>query len=320
MRDRGWEPGSVAEWNRGQVEQYYGGLVAARTTKEMLPLAAASMEYLYLHRPDTVRGNMYLLVNGPHGQWLPDTSTKSYDCVQRLLNRLRMAGVIPFSWVVDNVRSTIKPSSWSGLNDFAETVADAYRLDFWSRLDDYIEFIVEKDTVAGKIAQVTRSFDVPLHPIRGYNSTSYAYEIASRWREIHKPITIYYLGDHDPSGRDLERDIKEKLAALSGRRFLWQRLAVEPEQFGLYNIRPMEPKQGDSRFRRFVQAGYYDCAEVEAIPAKDLRHIVHTAILTHIPTGEWERLQEVERLERQQWLDYMAAMFPHLLAKGGGGR
>ena len=148
-----------------------------------LPLAAVSLEDLYANKPDTVRGNMYMVVSNE--PWLlPDTSDKSYDRVQTLLNRLRENGTIPMrpAWIVDNIRQTIKPSSWSGLNDFAETAVNAYRLDFWASLSEYIEVIVEKDTVAGKVAAVTREFDVPLHPIRGYSSLTYADDIARGWR------------------------------------------------------------------------------------------------------------------------------------------
>jgi hypothetical protein len=312
MRGRGWDPGHLLKdygldaeaW----VAAYLTPLARSRVRDDNLAFAAASMELLYANRPDTVRGNMYLLVS--RGGWLPDTSDKSYDKTQRMLKNLRVSGVVPFDWVVDNVRSTIKPSSWAGLDDFAETVARAYRLDFWSRLPDYIEVIVEKDTVAGKLSAVTRQYNVPLHPIRGYSSITYAHDIARSWDRIDKPITVYYFGDHDPSGRDLERDIYESLEHFSKREFNWCRLGIDPEDFELYDVKPLAPKKKDSRYKRFVEQGWYDCAEVEAIPAAEMRRFLQDAIESHIPQGEWQRLQELERIERGQWMEYMAAMFP----------
>jgi hypothetical protein len=241
---------------------------------------------------------MYLVVSAG---WLPDTSDKSYDRIQRLLTRLRRSGTIPYEWIVDNVRSTIKPSSWSGLADFVETTQNAYRKAFWPKLPEYIEIIVEKDTVAGKLSTITEEYDVPLHPIRGYNSESFTWRIARRWDKIEKPITIYYMGDHDPSGRDLERDVRDRLTSQSKRPFQWVRLAVNPEHFEEFNIIPLAPKKRDTRYRKFVDRYGEDCAEVEAIPATDLRSILETAIRSHIPWDEWERLQEVERIEREQW-------------------
>jgi hypothetical protein len=314
MRDRGWEPGHVAGWDEEEIEYSYTVLLNSGTKGDNLPLACAATEFLARESPDTVRGNMYLLVS--HG-WLPDTSKKSYNRIQRLLNRLRINGTIPFSWIVDNVRSTIKPSSWSGLADFADTARDAYRLDFWSRLPEYIEVIVEKDTVAGKLAVVTREYDVPLHPIRGYNSTSFAYRIARGWDEIVKPITIYYIGDHDPSGRDLERDLRDRLTRFSKQPFRWVRLAVNPDQFSTYNVRPLAPKKKDTRCRKFVEQWGRDCAEVEAIPATDLRAILRNAIESHIPAGAWGRLQEIEQIQKEQWESVMASFAGQSQISGG---
>jgi hypothetical protein len=177
-------------------------------------------------------------------------------------------------------------------------------------LPEYVEVIVEKDTVAGKLAKVTREYDVPLHPIRGYNSQSFCRLIASGWDEITKPITVYYLGDHDPSGRDLERDVRERLTRYSKRPFTWKRLAVSPEQFAEYGVRPLAPKKSDSRYRWFIGQGWHDCAEVEAVPANDLRALLREAIEGHIPAGEWERLRHIEELEKQQWENAMASFHP----------
>ena len=62
---------------------------------------------------------------------------------------------MPFSWIVDGVRcSTVNPNSWSGLADYAETVRNAYRLNFWGgSLPHYVHFIVEKDAVAGRVTE-----------------------------------------------------------------------------------------------------------------------------------------------------------------------
>ena len=268
-----------------------------------LPLAAVALELLAELKPDTVRGNMYAVVSVG---WLPDTGKQSYNRVQRILNVLRKKRVIPFRWIVDNIRSTDKPSSWSGLADFADTVQDAYRKDFWAELPEYVCIIVEKDTVAGRIAPVTRKYDVALHPLRGFCSTSFAYEIGEQWREIEKPIHCYYIGDHDPSGRDIERSVRERLAEFSERDFSWTRLAVESWQFDEYNIIPLAPKKGDTRYQRFAEEYGDRCAEVEAIPANVLRQMVEDAIVSHIPADQWKRLQAVEVKEKKNWQNFMA--------------
>src|SRR5690606_7414642 len=100
--------------------------------------------------------------------WLPSTDKQHYDRIGRVMGTLRESGVVPFRWIVDNLRSTMKPSSWSGLDDFADTVRDAYRKDFWQHLPTYVHVFVEKDAIAGVIQPVTSQYDVALSPCRGY--------------------------------------------------------------------------------------------------------------------------------------------------------
>jgi hypothetical protein len=147
------------------------------------------------------------------------------------MGSLREQGIVPFTWLVDHIRSTLKPSSWAGLAHFADTCRDAYRLDFWARLPRYVHVFCEKDAMAGVLSPVTREYDVALSVIRGYTSLSFAHEIAETWNQIEKPIFAYYLGDHDPSGLDLERDLREKLTRYCTAPFNWERLAVRPDDF-----------------------------------------------------------------------------------------
>lgn len=201
----------------------------------------------------TLRGLFYRVVSAG---WLPSTDKQYYQTLGRVMTILRETGVVSFRWIVDGVRATVKPSSWSGLADFADTVRDAYRKDFWARLPHYVHLFREKDAMAGTLAPTTREYDVPLSVIRGFSSVSYAHEIAEQWRDIEKPIFAYYLGDLDPSGLELERDMREKLERYSHREFSWQRLAVTPVDFSAFNLFPLEPKEKDAHTKRFLAQGY----------------------------------------------------------------
>jgi hypothetical protein len=273
-------------------------VIQAGFRAKSLPLACVLVELLADNAPDTVRGTMYAAVSNGY---LPDTTKKSYRNCQRLLKELRLRDVIPFDWITDNVRGTSKSSSWSGLADFADTVRDAYRKDFWASLTEYVCVIVEKDTAAGRLEPATRKFDVALHPLRGFDSLSYGYEIANGWSRIDKPITAYYVGDHDPSGRDIERNVREFLTRRSGKEPVWRRLAVEPKHFDEFNIIPLAPKKKDSRYPRFAEKYGDRCAEVEAIPVNDLRRMVEKAILVHVDQAKWQRLQLIEDQEQKTW-------------------
>ena len=303
LLDHGWVPGAYAGWSTVAVMHLYTNLAEGRTQVANLPFAAVTTELLGANQPDTVRGTMYLAVSSG---LLPDTGSSSYNRVQGLLKRLRNNGVIPFEWVVDNIRQTVKPSSWSGLEDFAVTVREAYRKNFWAELPDYPQIIVEKDSVAGRIAQVTEEYDVALHPLRGYSSITFAHAIAEDWKRSGKNIYAYYIGDYDPSGMDLERSVRETITRYAdGVTFHWKRLAVLAEHFGEFDIIPLAPKKRDTRYKKFIAAHGEKCAEVEAVPANVLRQLVREAIESHIPQQEWARLKALENLERHTWHELM---------------
>ena len=200
LQSYGWEP--------GLSDESYQFIIDTGLHKKNLPLAAVAVEIAFFEKPLTLRGLFYRVVSAG---FLPSTDKKHYVRIGRLMTKLREAGVIPFNWLVDNLRSSIKPSSWSGIGDFVETVRDAYRKDFWAGLREYVHIFCEKDAIAGTLAPVTREFDVTLSPVRGYVSLTFGHEIAELWNSIDKPIFAYYLGDFDPSGFDLERDLLAKL-------------------------------------------------------------------------------------------------------------
>jgi hypothetical protein len=261
-----------------------------------LPLAAVATEIALKEQPVTLRGLFYRVVSAG---WLPSTDKKHYDRLGRLMTTLREQSVVPFSWIVDHGRSTLKPSSWSGLDDFVETVQSAYRKDFWEGMASYVHVFCEKDAVSGTLSPVTAEFDVALSPIRGYCSLSFAHEIADLWNRIDKPIHVYYLGDFDPSGFDLERDLKAKLVKYCLRPFGWERLGVLAEDFATFKLLPLPAKKSDCRYQAFVSRHGVRCAELDALPATELRQRVRAAIDDHIPQAQWARLQKIEKCERE---------------------
>ena len=303
LETRGWTP--------GLTDTSYRYILGAGFREKNLALACVATEIAFTEKPLTLRGLMYKIVSVG---WLPSTDKEHYHRVGRILTTLREEEIVPFAWIVDSIRTTYKPSSWSGLGDFVETVQNAYRLDFWASLPEYVHIVCEKDAVAGTLQPTTRKYDVALSPIRGYASLSFAYEIASTWNQIVKPIHCYYVGDFDPSGFDLERDLQEKLRRYCKRGFTWRRLGVNQDDFDTFDLIPLDAKRADRRYAKFVQQHGHDCAELDAIPATELRRRVEDAITSHIPSEQWERLQEIERKEKSMFAEVLGKI---QLAKEG---
>lgn len=281
------------------------------------PVVAAALGILEAENPMTLRQLFYRIVSAGR---LANTKSE-YGRLGNVMKRLREAGAVPRTWIVDHIRQTLKPSSWSGLADFSETVREAYRKDFWASLDVHVEVFVEKDAVAGTIQPITEKYDIALRVCRGYSSISFAGEIADEWKQIDKPIIAYYLGDYDPSGFDLERDVFEKIKRYGGLRgwpyhgtaadfaedydggdfrvgeICWQRLGVLCEDFDRYDLIRLPAKRTDTRYRQFVAEYGEDCAELDAIPPTELRQRGDAAIQRHIDQDRWEALRRVEKAE-----------------------
>lgn len=273
------------------------------TSRNVL-IAEMAMEIAEREHPLTLRALFYQLASAGG---LPN-SQPHYKRLMNVVARLREDGMMPCGWLTDNVRQTMKPSSWSGLPDFWDSVRRSYRKSFWASQPEYIEIALEKDALASTTWPVTHEFDVSLRVIRGFSSITYAMQIAQEWRHIQKPITMYYVGDYDPSGMAIEADLRAKLSRYSGRTFQWQRLAVVEHDFDAFDLLPLPVKTTDVRSRAFHERYGSRCAEADALPPSELRRRVRTAIESHIDRAAWDRLRAVEAAEKQSLDDFHARL------------
>lgn len=291
-----------------------------KTYAKNTSLLEAAVEILKAEQPCTLRQLYYRLISAGH----LDNAQREYQRLGKLMTRAREQGLINRRWIVDHVRATLKPSSWSGLVDFGDTVRNAYRKDYWASLEHYVAVFVEKDAVAGTVQPVTHANNVALHVCRGYASVSFVGEIADEWQQIRKPIFAYYLGDFDPSGFDIERDLREKLERYSDRPVwdsprhqaemvypgvtYWQRLGVLPEDFEVFDLVRLPIKTKDSRASGFIDRFGDAGAEIDAIPPTELRRRVEDAIDGHIDAERWNALVEVENAERATMQTVLSAL------------
>ncbi len=252
------------------------------------------------NQPLTVRSAMYRGI----GTLWEDSSDPNYRKCSGLILKMRRLGLIPYSWIVDGTRVSDKPSSWSGLSDYAETVAACYRKDLWERQGDYIEIFVEKDAMSGVIRPITREYDVKLNPIRGFGSETFLWGIAEEWKQIDKPIFVYYLGDHDPAGLSIEHDLRRRLEKFCEFEVSWKRLAITHNDFNsnLLGFDVTKKKYPPAKLRQYADQHGTRGVEVDAIPAPEIRGRVQEAIEFHIDQYEWNLLKEQETRERQDVL------------------
>lgn len=237
---------------------------------------------------------------------------RSYQNLSRMVSNGRLAGLIDWNAIEDRIRVPRIPLAWThGARDYVSAHADAYRLDRNEGQTYHIELWVEKDALAGVLAPIAEENDITLLVNRGYSSQSAMWESAERLIEASdqngKECVLLYLGDLDPSGEDMVRDIRDRLNDIFGSTVDVIKLAITPEQVAQYNPPPNSTKMSDSRARAFVAEHGSASYEVDALPPPVLNQIVTDAISEYVdPDIRQERLdmeQEHRKLIREAALN-----------------
>ena len=213
---------------------------------------------------------------------IPNTE-QSYKRMGDLISNGRLAGMIDWAAIEDRTRNLQRMSSW---NDPSEIINSAYRsfkLDRWKDQTNRVECWVEKDALIGVIEGVCTENDVPYFACRGYTSQSELYDAARRIaRHIQggQEVTILHLGDHDPSGIDMTRDIQDRLDLfLDGLLVDVDRLALNWNQVVQYAPPPNPAKATDSRFIGYEKAFGGESWELDALEPRVIRDLIETHIL-----------------------------------------
>lgn len=139
---------------------------------------------------------------------------KEYAKLSNLLVQGRMAGIVDWDAIEDRIRVPYIPYSVDGIEDAIQDTIEQYRLDRQENQEVYIEMWVEKDALSGVLKRITSHYHINLMVNRGYSSCTAMHDAYERFVEklkLGKKVVLLYLGDHDPSGLDMDRDIKERL-------------------------------------------------------------------------------------------------------------
>ncbi len=140
-----------------------------------------------------------------------------YKKLSSILDDCRYGGVIDWNAIEDRGRVPFLPYFVSGVDEALADTWEQYRIDRQIGQDTCIEVWTEKDAISGILRRVTSEYHVQLVVNKGYSSSSAMYEAYKRFAnkiQDGKKIVILYLGDHDPSGLDMVRDICQRLMIL----------------------------------------------------------------------------------------------------------
>jgi len=151
------------------------------------------------------------------------------------------------------------------------------------------------------VGTVTQQWKVPLQVNRGYSSVVAMREAAHRFLRASdegKECIIGYFGDHDPSGEDMVRDIRDRLSTFHADLTV-KKLAILQDDIQEYNLPPQPVKDTDARAASFRMAHGDDCVELDALRPDVLSGRVQDFISDHLDMDLWNQVREEERRQRE---------------------
>lgn len=236
-----------------------------------------------------------------------------YKRLGSIINDARLAGQIDWNHITDRTRNLEDQPHWKSPSHIIEIVSDQYRIDKWASQPYRIEVWIEKDALAGVFDRVCKELDIPYFSCRGYTSQSEMWSAAQRLlkheRRANQQTIILHFGDHDPSGIDMTRDIRDRLH-LFGSDVDIRRLALTRDQIDQYNPPPNPAKTTDARYARYEEEHGDESWELDALEPEVLANLVRYEVETLREDGAWTAIAKRENTERklltavsQRWKD-----------------
>lgn len=259
-------------------------------------------------------------------KWIRDpdgtkNAEPNYKWLGDIINDARLAGYLDWKYIVDRTRNAHQQTHWKDPTEIIGAAADGYAIDKWGEQEYRVEVWIEKDALAGVLESCCPALDVTYFACRGYTSQSEIWNAAQRLRGYIKrqqKVRVIHLGDHDPSGIDMTRDVEERLGRFIAQDlgycgpdedaqtclaelYPWleiRRIALNFDQIRRYDPPPNPAKLSDSRGAGYVQKYGYSSWELDALDPPVLVSLVQDAVGEFRDADEWERA--IEREEREQ--------------------
>lgn len=242
-------------------------------------------------------------------------SDRNYKNLGGIINDARLAGLLDWSYIEDRTRQVSGSfGGWDSPGDFIKAYAESYYEAVWEGQTYRPEVWVEKEALADVVARAARTYRVPWFACRGYVSQTAMYDAAKRFeqrREAGLTPLVIHLGDHDPSGIDMTRDIRDRLAEMSWGHVEVRRIALNMDQVEEFNPPPNPAKLTDSRGLTYVEEYGNESWELDALDPSVLNDLIVEEIETVLYRDMYERAVEQED-ERTRRLVEIAERFDDL--------
>ena len=235
-------------------------------------------EYAALGYAITLRQLYYQLVSRD----LIPNQQRFYKRLGEEITKAREAGWIDWDAIVDRGRNPVMPPHWQNGGELLQAAAQQFRVDRWADQRNYVELWCEKDALSSVLEPICDRYHVRFMANRGYSSATAMWQAARRLQAAEQRAQephVIYLGDHDPSGMDMTRDVADRLHLLSYRTPIKTiRLALNFDQVEEYNPPPNPAKLTDSRAVAYIASFGRESWELDALDPQTLDQLVSDQI------------------------------------------
>ena len=231
---------------------------------------------------------------------------KWYKRIVRTISDARIAGLLDWTSIEDRTRSLRSLSTWDSPKDVMQSAADSYLIDMWENQSYRVEVWIEKDALIGVISAICNSLRVSYFSCRGYTSQSSLWRASRRIRSYGRAgqdFVLLHLGDHDPSGIDMTRDITDRLTLFVGEPIDVRRIALTMKQIDEHNPPPNPTKITDTRSGEYIRKWGNDCWELDALNPQVITELINKNVLDCREEDYWEVAMKKERKDTDKLLD-----------------
>lgn len=229
-------------------------------------------------------------------------TNENYKRLGSVINDARLAGLIDWDRLVDRTRGIEELSTWEQPENIVEACARQFRHDLWRNQKYRPEVWIEKEALAGVFEGICNTLRVSYLSCRGYTSQSEMWRAGQRLRLTIRngqtPIILHF-GDHDPSGIDMTRDIKDRLRMFAGQSVEVRRLALNMDQIEEHEPPPNPAKTTDARFNGYQEEYGEESWELDALEPALLTALVETEVNNLRDDVAWQTAVDQEEEARR---------------------
>ena len=268
-------------------------------------------EYMHMGIKITLRQLYYDLVSA---NAIPNHDTV-YKKISNLLTDARYVGFIDWDAIEDRNRPSSMHVDWENTHDAINDLIAQYRLPRWDDQTYYLELFTEKDALSSIIEPICTKYHIRFNVNKGYSSASIMYRLSKRLAKKimeEKQVVLLYIGDHDASGLDMVRDIRERVEEFleegadyyDTSLFQIRHLGLTMEQVRELNPPPNPAKITDPRAKWYIAKYGKSSWEVEALKPAYLINLIETAILEYMEANKYNAWLKQEKEEKDDMRDF----------------